>query len=180
MKWILLVGTACLWFTQLSHAATYVRYQADDDIQYAERRGDTLYPISGDIFSSFKVSTNSVPIDDVELLLPTQPEKVFAVGMNFASHLASRSSAPPPIFLKLPSSLAVSGETLLMPSDATNVHFEGELVLVIGKTLTEANETEASAAIFGVTAGNDLTERNWQGSDLQWVRAKASDGFWTY
>ncbi|ORT48761.1 fumarylacetoacetate hydrolase [Vibrio sp. qd031] len=177
MKWILLFGTACLWFTQLSHAATYVRYQAGGDVQYGERRGEALYPISGDIFSSFEVSTNSVPIDDVELLLPTQPEKVFAVGMNFASHLASRSSAPPPIFLKLPSSLALSGQSLAMPSDATNVHFEGELVLVIGKTVSKANESEASAAIFGVTAGNDLTERNWQGSDLQWVRAKASDGF---
>ena len=57
------------------------------------------------------------------------------------------------------------------------MHFEGELVLVIGKTTKNVNQEQAKEAIFGVTVGNDLTERSWQGQDLQWVRAKASDGF---
>ena len=57
------------------------------------------------------------------------------------------------------------------------LHFEGELVLVIGKEAKNVSEAEASSVIFGVTAGNDLTERSWQGRDLQWMRAKASDGF---
>ncbi|MFA0697972.1 fumarylacetoacetate hydrolase family protein, partial [Vibrio sp. 10N.222.49.C9] len=57
------------------------------------------------------------------------------------------------------------------------VHFEGELVLVIGKETRYVTESEASDAIFGVTVGNDITERGWQGRDLQWLRSKAADGF---
>jgi 2-keto-4-pentenoate hydratase/2-oxohepta-3-ene-1,7-dioic acid hydratase in catechol pathway len=97
--------------------------------------------------------------------------------MNFASHLSSPSSAPPPLFLKLPTSLIPSGEDILLPDDTTNVHFEGELVLVIGKETKNISEADADSAIFGVLVGNDLTERSWQSRDLQWMRAKASDGF---
>ena len=57
------------------------------------------------------------------------------------------------------------------------MHFEGELVLVIGKEAKDISQAEAPSFIFGVTAGNDLTERSWQSHDLQWMRAKASDGF---
>ncbi|GAM71501.1 fumarylacetoacetate hydrolase family protein [Vibrio sp. JCM 19236] len=57
------------------------------------------------------------------------------------------------------------------------MHFEGEMVLVIGKTAKEVSLDDASDYIWGVTVGNDLTERSWQGRDLQWMRAKASDGF---
>ena len=97
--------------------------------------------------------------------------------MNFASHLSSPSNAPPPLFLKLPSSLITSGEAINLPIDATNVHFEGELVFVIGKQAKNIREADADSFIFGVIAGNDLTERHWQNSDLQWMRSKASDGF---
>ena len=51
------------------------------------------------------------------------------------------------------------------------------LVLVIGKKTKNISEADAPGAIFGVAVGNDITERSWQGSDLQWMRAKASDGF---
>lgn len=177
MKRTLIFTTLTLLMANLASAETYVRYKSDNGPQHAERRGDMLYPISGDLFGTHTVDSSGISIDSVELMLPTQPEKVFAVGMNFASHLASKSSAPPPIFLKLPSSLALSGKTLKMPKDASNVHFEGELVLIIGRTIRNANEAEATDAIFGFTAGNDLTERSWQGRDLQWIRAKASDDF---
>ena len=50
-------------------------------------------------------------------------------------------------------------------------------MLVIGRKTKNINEADAPQAIFGVSVGNDLTERSWQGSDLQWMRAKASDGF---
>ncbi|CAH6852419.1 Fumarylacetoacetate hydrolase [Vibrio chagasii] len=155
----------------------FVRYQYQDKISYGKLdKGDVL-PISGDIFGEYAVAKTSIPLESVEVLLPIKPEKVFAVGMNFASHLASPADAPPPMFLKLPSSLILTGEVIQMPPKAKNVHFEGELVVVIGKELSRANEEEAEQAIFGVTVGNDITERSWQGTDLQWLRAKASDGF---
>ncbi|WP_420918669.1 fumarylacetoacetate hydrolase family protein [Vibrio coralliirubri] len=155
----------------------FVRYQYQDKVSYGKLDNDVVLPISGDLFGAYSISKKSIPLESVEVLLPTKPEKVFAVGMNFASHLASPADAPPPMFLKLPSSLILTGEVIQVPSKARNVHFEGELVVVIGKELSQASEEEAEQAIFGVTVGNDITERSWQGSDLQWLRAKASDGF---
>ncbi|MEZ8287136.1 fumarylacetoacetate hydrolase [Vibrio splendidus] len=155
----------------------FVRYQYQDKISYGKLDKGAVLPISGDIFSEHSVVETSISLESVEVLLPTQPEKVFAVGMNFASHLASPGDAPPPMFLKLPSSLILTGEAIQVPPEARNVHFEGELVVVIGKELSQASEEEAEQAIFGVTVGNDITERSWQGTDLQWLRAKASDGF---
>jgi len=63
------------------------------------------------------------------------------------------------------------------PSDATDLHYEAELVVVIGKTASKVSAEDAGDYIFGVTAGNDISERNWQANDLQWFRAKGSDKF---
>jgi 2-keto-4-pentenoate hydratase/2-oxohepta-3-ene-1,7-dioic acid hydratase in catechol pathway len=64
-----------------------------------------------------------------------------------------------------------------MPSDAQNVHYEGELVVVIGKLAKDVTVADAPSYVFGVTAGNDVSERGWQQADLQWFRAKAADTF---
>ena len=68
----------------------------------------------------------------------------------------------------------------MIPRDATDLHYEGELVIVIGKRARNVSREEARDAIFGVTCGNDVSERNWQhgpGKDLQWWRAKGCDTF---
>ncbi len=65
----------------------------------------------------------------------------------------------------------------MYPADASNVHFEGELVIVIGKTATKVKREDALNYIFGVTIGNDVSERAWQREDLQWYRAKGADTF---
>lgn len=184
------VRLAALWLgsfgglfaqTAVAEVKHFVRYQHNGEVRYGQKLGDSIQPLSGDLFAQPTAQPvadgDPIAISQVELLLPTEAQKVFAVGMNFASHLASASEAPPPLFLKLPTSLIASGKTVQLPPDANNVHFEGELVLVIGKKAKNLTEAQAKSAIFGVTAGNDLTERNWQGSDLQWMRAKASDGF---
>ncbi len=155
----------------------FVRYEHNQQISYGQLMGQNIQPLAGELFSTLATKGQLIPLTNVRLLLPTEPQKVFAVGMNFASHMSSPSNAPPPLFLKLPSSLILSGEIVHLPADATNVHFEGELVLIIGKRAKNITEAEAKKAIFGVTAGNDLTERNWQSIDLQWMRSKASDGF---
>jgi 2-keto-4-pentenoate hydratase/2-oxohepta-3-ene-1,7-dioic acid hydratase in catechol pathway len=158
-------------------ADTFIKYDDGNNQFYASVIDSKAYPIDGNIYGDHTISNQHIETRSFKSVLPVSPEKVFAVGMNFASHLSSPSDLPPPIFLKLPSSLALTGQKLIMPEDASNVHFEGELVLVIGKEAKNLTESEAKDAIFGVTVGNDLTERNWQGSDLQWLRAKATDGF---
>ena len=162
-----------------------VRFKYHQTISYGEIKGEFIHPLNGELstlLTTMKTTTGTVTgkaiaLTDVELLLPTTPQKVFAVGMNFDSHLSSPSNAPPPLFLKLPTSLIASGKTIQLPTGANNVHFEGELVLVIGKQAKHIKESDADGVILGVIAGNDLTERSWQGSDLQWMRSKASDGF---
>ncbi len=155
----------------------YVRYQHGGESHFGVLDGDTVIEHAGDLFGTKKATGRTIALDQVRLLPPANASKVFAVGMNFASHLSSSSKAPPPLFLKLPSSLIGDKADIVLPADATNVHFEGELVLVIGKATKNISREDAMAHVFGVTAGNDLTERYWQGSDLQWMRAKASDGF---
>ena len=72
------------------------------------------------------------------------------------------------------------GEPIVIPRDASDVHYEGELVIVMGRKARDVSKEEAREAIFGVTCGNDVSERNWQhgqGKDLQWWRAKGCDTF---
>jgi 2-keto-4-pentenoate hydratase/2-oxohepta-3-ene-1,7-dioic acid hydratase in catechol pathway len=78
------------------------------------------------------------------------------------------------------SSLASPGDPIRFPPGARNVHYEGELVLVMGRRVKNASPEEARAAIFGITCGNDVSEREWQSGpdkDLQWWRAKGADTF---
>ena len=126
----------------------------------------------------------TVSASDVKLLAPAEPSKVIAVGYNYVSHrekMTHEETRPipehPPLFLKLPTSLTGPGTNVIYPPNATDLHFEGELVIVIGKTASKVSAEDAAVYIFGVTAGNDVSERSWQADDLQWLRAKASDTF---
>ncbi len=121
---------------------------------------------------------STVAAPDTSLLAPVDPSKVFAVGLNYRSHLGNAEPAKePPIFLKLPTSITGHGQPIVLPEGSENVHYEAELVLVVGKRLKNATPEEAADAIFGVTRGTDVSGRNWQRADLQWFRAKASDTF---
>jgi 2-keto-4-pentenoate hydratase/2-oxohepta-3-ene-1,7-dioic acid hydratase in catechol pathway len=120
-------------------------------------------------------------LSDVKLLHPLEPSKILAVGLNYKSHLGTRSApSSPEIFYKPVSALQNPGDPIVIPPDAANVHYEGELVVVIGKRAKDVSPEQAREAIFGVTCGNDVSERDWQGGpqkDLQWWRAKGSDTF---
>lgn len=163
--------------TLIADGKYFIRYEYNNEIKYGEIKGEFVQPLLGSIYENPIAKGKMIPLKELKLLTPTTPQKVFAVGMNFASHLPSSYDAPPPMFLKLPTSLIASGEKVYLPKDASNVHFEGELVLIISKEAKNISEEEAKDYILGVTVGNDLTERNWQSSDLQWLRSKASDGF---
>lgn len=182
MKWTILslISTAALAASIQAKDTSikqFVRFQYQGEARYGQLKNDQIYPVNGDVFTHYTLSESPISLHDTQLLLPTTPEKIFAVGMNFASHLSSPSNQPPPLFLKLPSSLILSGERINVPEGATNVHFEGEMVIVIGKRARNITPQQVDDVVFGVTVGNDLTERNWQGQDLQWMRAKAADGF---
>ena len=162
---------------QTEAPVAYVQFERAGAVRFGILENDTIRPLTGGLFPPSAPADEQIPVGEVRLLPPTPAGKVFAVGMNFSSHIASSISAPPPLFLKLPSSLIGHDADIELPKDAGNVHFAGELVLIIGQRAKNISEADAPAYIFGVTAGNDLTERSWQSQDLQWMRAKASDGF---
>jgi 2-keto-4-pentenoate hydratase/2-oxohepta-3-ene-1,7-dioic acid hydratase in catechol pathway len=83
----------------------------------------------------------------------------------------------PQPFFKSPSSLVPPGGEIRLPHDSQVVHYEAELVIVIGKTATNVPKDQALDYVLGVTAGNDVSERVWQKADVQWWRAKGSDTF---
>ncbi len=156
----------------------YVRYDHQGRQVYGILDGETIRELEGDLFSSPKATGKTVGLSEVQLLPPCQPSKVIAVGLNYRSHLAGRPVPEyPGLFAKYPTSIIAHDEPIIMPSDAHDLHYEGELVVVIGKKATKISAAEARDYIFGVTAGNDVSERAWQQADLQWIRAKASDTF---
>jgi len=137
--------------------------------------------IAGDLFGARTETGVTRRPSDVKLLAPCQPGKILAVGLNYKSHLGSRPQpAHPEMFYKPVTALQNPEDPIVLPRDASDVHSEGELVVVIGKQVKNASAEEAREAIFGVTCGNDVSDRNWQHGekkDLQWWRAKGSDTF---
>jgi 2-keto-4-pentenoate hydratase/2-oxohepta-3-ene-1,7-dioic acid hydratase in catechol pathway len=160
----------------------YVRYRsAAGGSSYGILEGDSVREIRGTPLDGGAATGAVRPLAGLELLPPSEPTKILAVGLNYLSHLGSRPQpAHPELFYKPVSALQSPGGPIRIPRDATDVHFEGELVIVIGRRVSGASPEQARNAIFGATCGNDVSERNWQhgaGKDLQWWRAKGSDTF---
>lgn len=161
--------------------ARYVRFRRGSDTSYGLLEGETVKQLRGDLFASPQPTGKSYQLAEVKLLYPCRPPKVLAVGLNYRSHLGNAViPTNPEIFYKPISALQNPGDPIVLPKDSTVVHYEGEIVLVIGKRVRHASPEQARAAIFGVTCGNDVSERVWQNGarkDLQWWRAKGSDTF---
>jgi len=156
----------------------YVRYADGDAVSYGIEEGDSVRQLSAAPWNGGQATGRTVRRADVRLLAPAEPSKVIAVGYNYKSHRGDRElPAHPPIFLKLPTAIIGPDEAVVYPAGATDLHYEAELVVVIGKTAKQVSPGQAGEYIFGITAGNDVSERAWQANDLQWFRAKASDTF---
>jgi 2-keto-4-pentenoate hydratase/2-oxohepta-3-ene-1,7-dioic acid hydratase in catechol pathway len=109
-----------------------------------------------------------------------RPGKIVCVGRNYREHakeLGNDVPAEPLLFLKPPSAVIGEGTAIVMPAISSKVEFEGEIGIVIGRSLRNASEDEAMAGIRGVAAVNDVTARDLQKRDSQWTRAKGFDTF---
>lgn len=160
---------------------TYIRFKSDGEARYALVQDGRALELSGGLFDDSHPTGREYSLTGLKLLAPCQPPKILAVGQNYASHLGTRPMPKnPEMFYKPVSSLQDPGGPIVIPPDAEDVHYEGELVVVIGKTIRHASRDEAAAAVFGLTCGNDVSDRNWQrgpGKDVQYWRAKGCDTF---
>jgi len=156
----------------------YARFEHGNASAYGIVEEDRVRRIAGDLFGAWEKTSETYALADVRLLVPTRPGKVLAVGLNYRSHLDGRPCPPvPEIFLKPPSCLVPTGAEIVLPGETANVHYEGEMVVVIGKRARNVAPGEALGCVLGVTCGNDVSARDWQKNDLQWWRAKGSDTF---
>jgi 2-keto-4-pentenoate hydratase/2-oxohepta-3-ene-1,7-dioic acid hydratase in catechol pathway len=144
--------------------------------------GKTAKRIEGDLFTSLKVTDEVLPID--RLLAPIVPTDILCIGLNYREHAAesnSRIPANPMLFIKGSNTLNDPGSVIPIPKRSSEIDFEAELVIVIGKDAKEVSKADALNYVFGYTIANDVTARDWQrDKDLgggQFARGKSFDGF---
>jgi 2-keto-4-pentenoate hydratase/2-oxohepta-3-ene-1,7-dioic acid hydratase in catechol pathway len=157
----------------------YVRYEAAGRASWGILEGETIRELQGSVFDgAAKPSGRTLKLAEVKLLPPAEAKKVIAAGLNYKSHIGEQSPAKyVGLFAKFPTSLVGHNADIIYPADATNVHYEAEVCVVMGKRARNITEAQVKEHIFGVTPCNDVSERGWQKSDLQWLRAKAADTF---
>ncbi len=117
-------------------------------------------------------------INEVEILPPTQPSKIVCVGLNYADHAAETGREPPSrpsLFLKAPNSLAGHGETITLLPGVERIDHEAELGVIIGKRCRMVSLDKAMDVVAGYTCVNDLSNRDDQRKEQNWVRGKAFD-----
>lgn len=166
-------------FTRGGGLANYVRFERKDGSKGAgQLEGESIRVIEEPFWESARATGERLSLEAVRLLPPTQPRSIVCVGLNYSSHLHGRPAPnPPTLFFKPLASIAGPGDDIILPAGCGRVDPEGEIVIVIGKKVKDATREEALDAIFGYTAGNDVSAREWQNADGQWWRAKGSDTF---
>ncbi len=156
-------------------------------IRYAivDASAGRLEVVRGDPFVRYETTGAVMDLATVRIEVPVIPGTFYAVGRNYQSHVdtltahyGQQQEAPrkPDIGYRANSALAAHDDDIVVPADATDkVHYEGELVVVIGKKVRHVSEEEALDCIFGYTIGNDISDRNWQKSDRTMWRSKNTD-----
>ena len=129
-----------------------------------------------------KIAASKKPryrIADVHLLAPVpRPQKILAIGLNYADHIAESGAATPERqiwFSKLPNAVNGPYDPIQMPKASAAIDYEAELVFVIGKRCRHVTKDKAHEVIFGYAAGNDISVRDWQFHTAQWLVGKSFD-----
>ena len=116
--------------------------------------------------------------EEVDVLAPTDPSKIVCIGRNYAKHadeLGNEVPDRPLLFLKGPNAVAAHGDTVTLPEGKEKVDHEAELAVVIGEQCRNVPADEALDVIEGYTCFNDISNRDDQRKEKNWVRGKAFD-----
>ncbi|WP_447646821.1 fumarylacetoacetate hydrolase family protein [Nocardioides zeae] len=169
------------------------RFTTGEDPQYGVVTGDldehgqlsedaTIVALAGDpLYVGIKLLEVEHKVADVRLLAPVLPRsKVVGIGRNYAAHAAEMGNdvpSEPLMFLKPNTSVVGPNDAIVYPTQSTNVHYEGELAVVIGRICRDVPAEKATDVIHGYTIANDVTARDLQKSDVQFTRGKGFDTF---
>lgn len=161
-------------------------------IRYRDTRGEVHFGtqgpsgralrLDGDLFGSWQSSGEEADID--HLLAPVVPASLFCIGLNYRRHAAETGAALPEypvLFFKGPNTVQNPGDPIELPRhlESTEVDYECELAVVIGKTCKNVSRSEALGYVLGYTCANDVSARDWQirKGGSQWCRGKTFDTF---
>jgi len=167
------------------------QFYEEDRIRLGVIRDKLIMPVGfdGDMIDFIQVGgapeymeDSSIPLQQVRLAPPvTRPSKIIGIGLNYLDHVdESKGDEPevPLVFAKFPSALiGHNGQISWSPDVTGKVDFEAELAVIIGKRVHDCPESEALNAVFGYTCANDVSARDLQFGDGQWVRGKTLDTF---
>jgi 2-keto-4-pentenoate hydratase/2-oxohepta-3-ene-1,7-dioic acid hydratase in catechol pathway len=166
------------------------QYYKNDRLRVGQIEKDTLIPMDfpGTMMDflkgpcPWKPEGPPLPLQDIRLAPPVwSPSKIIAMGLNYLDHIQeSKGEIPkiPLLFAKFPNSLLAHREAITWQTSVTNkVDFEAELAVIIGKTISPGQKTRGMEAVFGYTCANDVSARDLQFGDRQWVRGKSLDTF---
>lgn len=185
VAWCLLAGVSCAGaggtslMAQAGKGTRFARFEAGGAVSYGIVEGDRVRVLKGDLLGTWEKTEKTHALSEVKLLTPVPPTgKVLALAGNFLSHLGDQPPfQKPEIFFKLPTCLVPTGADVVIPPGTADVHYEAEEVVVIGKRAKDVTKDQAMSHVLGVTAGNDISARDWQKGDRQWWRAKGCDTF---
>lgn len=165
------------------------RFSVDDEPKYGVVESDdpeglvgTVAVLDSDpLYRPVKFTGEQLQLADVRLLAPVIPRsKVVGIGRNYRAHaeeLGNEVPAEPLVFLKPNTSVIGPRDGIVYPEQTNDLHFEGELAIVIGRIVRDLPKERANEVIFGYTVANDVTARDLQKTDGQWARAKGYDTF---
>src|SRR2546423_952436 len=142
----------------------------------------TAQRIDGPLLGNFRVTDQTLKID--RLLAPLVPTDILCIGLNYREHAAeSKSAIPenPMLFIKASNTLANPFDPIPIPKRSDQIDYEGELVVVIGKTAKHVTRERALNYVLGYTIANDVSARDWQREKSlgggQFARGKSFDAF---
>jgi 2-keto-4-pentenoate hydratase/2-oxohepta-3-ene-1,7-dioic acid hydratase in catechol pathway len=159
--------------------------QEDGDIHYArptDEKESSMEILTGDPFQGVKGTGRF--ISDFSLLAPMVPAAILCIGLNYRKHAEEMNAKIPKfpiLFFKNPSALLDPGASVTIPRNhiSTQVDYEGELAIVIGKSCRNVTREKALDHVLGYTVANDISARDWQKDwgGSQWCRGKSFDTF---
>jgi 2-keto-4-pentenoate hydratase/2-oxohepta-3-ene-1,7-dioic acid hydratase in catechol pathway len=165
----------------------WLKFTASGQTSWGIVEGDRVVGVEGEPFGDWRRTPRSYPLDGVRIEVPLIPRTFYCVGLNYLTHLKEaankRGEVPnipdrPEIGYRAQNALIAHDEDVVIPADATEkIHYEGELVVVIGKKVKHLTEHDAMSCVLGYTIGNDVSERTWQKADRGLWRAKNADTF---
>ncbi len=161
------------------------RFTLDDNPTYGLVEGDPgseeLVVLQGDpLYTPVQPTGRRVALEEVRLLAPVIPRsKVVGIGRNYADHAAELGHDVPdrPLMFLTPNTAVIGpGDPVPLPPWTDDVHYEGELAVVISRLCKDVPRERVDQVVLGYTCANDVTARDVQQSDGQWARAKGFDG----